>query len=46
MAQQAYKPQSGDLPARVAALDWDQYQSIGYRDDHALWANEKLRGDH
>jgi glucans biosynthesis protein len=43
MAQQAYKPQSGDLPARVAALDWDQYQSIGYRDDHALWANEKLR---
>jgi len=43
MAQQPYKPVTDQLPARVAALDWDQYQAIGYRDDHALWGSDKLR---
>ncbi|MET0263122.1 MAG: glucan biosynthesis protein D [Rariglobus sp.] len=26
-------------PAALKALDWDQYQSIGFREDHAVWAN-------
>src|SRR5450830_1053184 len=43
LAQEAYKPQSGTLPAKVGALDWDQYQAIGYREDHALWAKDALR---
>lgn len=39
----AYVSHAGELPAQVAALDWDQYQSIRFRDDHALWADEHLR---
>ncbi|WP_374012560.1 glucan biosynthesis protein [Pseudoxanthomonas koreensis] len=39
MAERAYAPRSDQLPASVAALDWDQYQSIGFRQDHALWAD-------
>lgn len=31
------------LPASVAALDWDQWQSIRFRDDHSLWAGTGLR---
>ena len=27
----------------VKALDWDQYQSITYRSDYALWAKDHLR---
>lgn len=33
----AYVAPVDRLPAAVKALDWDQYQSIGFRDDHALW---------
>ena len=35
-------PQRG-LPASIAALDWDQYQAIRYKPEHALWADKKLR---
>jgi periplasmic glucans biosynthesis protein len=35
-------PQHG-LPPSVAALDWDQYQSIRFKPEHALWADQKLR---
>nr|WP_024890899.1 glucan biosynthesis protein D [Luteimonas huabeiensis] len=31
------------LPAPVAALDWDAYQAIRYRRDHALWGDEATR---
>ncbi|MCW5574864.1 MAG: glucan biosynthesis protein D [Burkholderiales bacterium] len=31
------------IPESVARLDWDQYQAIRYRDEHALWAKEGLR---
>ena len=27
----------------MARLDWDQYQAIRFRNDHALWADDKLR---
>jgi len=33
---------AADVAAEIAALDWDRYQSIRYRDDHALWAADKL----
>ncbi len=39
----AYKPHTGTLPASVDKLDWDQHQSIGFRNDHALWAGEDRR---
>jgi glucans biosynthesis protein len=43
LAAAPYQAPSGALPAEVAALDWDQYQSISYRADHALWADDRLR---
>jgi glucans biosynthesis protein len=43
LAAQEYHMQPFSLPDKVAALDWDQYQAIQYRDDHALWTNEDLR---
>ena len=39
LAARAFSPRSDALPAPVASLDWDQYQSIGFRQDHALWAD-------
>jgi len=32
-----------ELPADLARLDWDQYQAIRFRNDHALWGDDKLR---
>lgn len=40
MAAQSYEPPSEKLPRSVAGLDWDQYQSIRMRPDHALWAED------
>nr|WP_235548594.1 glucan biosynthesis protein D [Noviherbaspirillum sp. Root189] len=40
MAATAYQAPSSQLPDEVDKLDWDQYQMIQYRSDHALWANE------
>ena len=39
LAGRPYQPHRRTLPAPVEALDWDQYQSIRYRQDHALWAD-------
>jgi glucans biosynthesis protein len=33
------EPQAG-AAGPSGRLDWDQYQSIGYRQDHALWADQ------
>jgi glucans biosynthesis protein len=38
LAKQAYVATTAKLPAAVEALDWDEYQAIRYRDEHALWA--------
>jgi len=35
-------PIPADVAAEIAALGWDQYQSIRYRDDHALWGTDKF----
>ena len=29
-------------PPSLTALNWDEYQSIRFRSDHALWANDNL----
>ncbi|HTJ96049.1 MAG TPA: glucan biosynthesis protein D, partial [Rhodocyclaceae bacterium] len=31
------------VPDSVKALNWDQYQGIRYRQEHALWATDKLK---
>ncbi|WP_242110659.1 glucan biosynthesis protein [Luteimonas aquatica] len=43
LSQAAYLPRSVALPPPVSKLDWDQYQSIRFRADHALWAGEDTR---
>ncbi|SHH28588.1 glucans biosynthesis protein [Hydrocarboniphaga daqingensis] len=43
LSQQPYKSHAGELPKEVAALDWDQYQALQFRNDHALWGEEALR---
>lgn len=43
MAQSAFQPVAAKLPPAVEKLDWDQYQAIQYRADHALWAEEASR---
>jgi glucans biosynthesis protein len=43
LAGAPYREAEARLPDAVQKLDWDQYQAIRYRDDHALWSNEGLR---
>jgi periplasmic glucans biosynthesis protein len=40
LAGAPYREPVSNLPEEVARLDWDQYQAIQFRDDHALWAHE------
>src|SRR5579862_5032043 len=42
LADAPYKPPSGKIPPAIAKLDWDQWQSISFRQEHALWANDDL----
>ncbi len=41
-SQQAYEPGSTKLPATIAHLTYDQYQSIRFRRANALWRNQSL----
>ena len=43
LAGKPYQTATAPLPAAIAALDWDQYQSIRPKPEHALWADDKLR---
>ena len=43
LAGKPYQPPTNKLPVAIAALDWDQYQAIRFKPEHALWADEKLR---
>jgi periplasmic glucans biosynthesis protein len=43
MAATAYKAPSSVLPSSIANLTWDQWESITFRTDHSLWADEGLR---
>ena len=37
LAAQPWKSRTSELPESVNGMDWDQYQSIRFRDDHLLW---------
>lgn len=39
LAKAPYKSHKQVLPGPLESLNWDQYQSIRYRQDHALWAD-------
>ena len=41
-ALEPYRAPPIRTPESVARLDWDQYQSIGFRPDHSLWAKDDL----
>lgn len=43
LAAAPYRAPRAELPTDLAKLDWDQYQAIRFRDDHALWADHTLR---
>ena len=43
LAAAPYQAPQRSLPATIAALDWDQYTSIRFKPEHALWADAKLR---
>lgn len=43
LASQPYAAPSTELPEAIRALDWDHYQALRFRADHALWADEGLR---
>ena len=43
LAGRPYQQPTNKLPAAVAALNWDQYQAIRFKPEHALWADENLR---
>lgn len=38
-----YRSPQAHLPAVLRDLNWDQYQSIGFRHNHALWHDDKLK---
>ena len=43
LASRPYEPHGRPLPPDVAALDWDQYQAIRFKPDHALWNDKALQ---
>jgi periplasmic glucans biosynthesis protein len=42
-AAQAYVAPAKRLPPAIAALDWDHWQAIRFREERSLWAGEGLR---
>ena len=43
LAGKAYRAPPSTLPKPLASLDWDRWQSIQYRPEHSLWAEQRLR---
>ena len=43
LAAAPYQAPTAKLPAAIAALDWDQYQAIRFKPEHALWADTTAR---
>lgn len=43
LAGEAWKSRANQLPESVAAMDWDQYQALRFRDDHLLWRDPDSR---
>ncbi|HEX6004634.1 MAG TPA: glucan biosynthesis protein, partial [Burkholderiales bacterium] len=42
LAGKPHEAATRPIPEAVKKLDWDQYQAIRYRADHALWRNDRL----
>lgn len=42
-AAERYVRESPHLPPTLAALDWDHWQAIRFRDERSLWARDALR---
>jgi glucans biosynthesis protein len=43
LAGAAYQPSQDTLPPAMAKLGYDQFQSLRFRTDHALWSNAGLQ---
>lgn len=43
MSKDPYAPPPSTLPAPIANLNWDEWQSIQFKQDHSLWADDHLR---
>ena len=43
MSRKPHEKPPAVLPKEIEALDWDAYQAIRFRPDHALWRHDKLR---
>ncbi|HEY7963021.1 MAG TPA: glucan biosynthesis protein D [Steroidobacteraceae bacterium] len=43
LAGQRYAGNAPHLPAPLAALDWDHWEAIAFRDERSLWAGAGLR---
>ena len=43
MSELPYRAPPDQLPPAIARLDWDHWQSIRFREEHALWAGDGLR---
>jgi len=43
LSRKPYEKPRAALPEAVEALDWDAYQAIRFRPDHALWRDDKRR---
>jgi glucans biosynthesis protein len=37
-----YQPKEGQVPDKLALMSWDQWQAIGFRDEHSLWREQNL----
>ena len=42
LSAQPWAASTADVPAAVAALGYDAYQTIRFKDEHALWAEDGL----
>ena len=43
LSERPYEAPVSKVPDDIKKLNWDQFQAIGYRNEHALWAKENLR---
>lgn len=43
LSRKPYEKPHAALPKEIEALDWDAYQAIRFRPDHALWRDDQLR---
>lgn len=43
LASQSYAAPGRVLPTSLRGLDYDRYQAVRFREDHALWRDEDLR---